>query len=292
MPPQGAIQQPIQQLLVNYQPTLLMTCFDLPYTSCNQGHLPIVVGYDPEPGDMAMIPQNIVVQEVANELATFSERNYNPHMWPDNPYTDGDPYDSYSKPVNRQQFIWYSESFADFNRSFFVTAMQNGTTTGVLREHVMRLNSSVQCSYVPQAEFPLLCPGVRPFTASYSGEHLDIRVCTPGEYGVYPWTLSRNRQDLAEELFIDVSQAISPSYPNFTLHCTAETTRGYFELGNYRNNFSYGPLIEKWPTPDESLYDFNDHLNSYAHYNHPSEKYVPYTHARNEAHTLELVTQP
>ena len=59
---------------------------------------------------------------------------------------------------------------------------------------------------------------------------------------------------------------------NFTLHCQAETTRGYFELGNYHNNYSYSPLLEKWPGSVEMATEFNDYLNSYADYLPPSEK--------------------
>jgi hypothetical protein len=188
------------------------------------------------------------------------------------------PYNAYSDPANRQQFFWYGDYFDHYNRSYFVSAMENGTTTGVLREHVMRLNSSVQCNNVPSSEFPSPCSGTRPFTTSYNTEFLDIRVCAPGEYGVYPWNLTRNQQDLPEELFIDVfvpynGTVFSGNFLlNFTIHCTAATTRGYFELGNYRNNFSYGPLIDQWPTDHESIYDFNDYLGFYADFNHPSAK--------------------
>lgn len=163
-----------------------MTCLDHPISGCGSSS-PIATGYDPEPADMALIPQNNVVQEVTNRVASFSEMNIQPRLWPDNPYRDGDPYDSFANPANRETFLWYTEAFARFNHSFFVTAHQNGTTTGVLREHAMRLNSSIKCSQVPQSNFPSTCPGARPFTTFFSrSSTLDIRVCAPGEYGVHP----------------------------------------------------------------------------------------------------------
>ncbi len=93
-----------------------------------------------------------------------------------------------------------------------------------------------------------------------------LRVCVPGEYGVHPWNLTRHRQDLAEELFLDVLAPvnyINLGYlrSNFTLHCHAGTTRGYFELGNYRNNYTYGPLLSQWPALAEMEMEFNDYLD-------------------------------
>lgn len=170
-----------------------MTCLDNPYWSCGALHFPVVTGYDPEPGDMALIPQNNVVQEVANQIASFSEMNIQPRLWADNPYSDGDPYRFYVTPVVSETFFWYMKDIASYRRNLFITALQNGTTTGLLREHAMRLNSSVKCSQVPRSDFPPICPGAHPFTTSFSqSSFLDIRVCVPGEYGVYPWDLIRH----------------------------------------------------------------------------------------------------
>jgi hypothetical protein len=62
---------------------------------------------------------------------------------------------------------------------------------------------------------------------------------------------------------------------NFTLHCKANTTRGYFELGNSQNNFTYGPLLQKWPSVEEVKLDFNDLRNAGYDYAYPMDKYVP-----------------
>jgi len=248
-------------------------------------HFPVAVAYDPEPGDMAFLPQNIVVQEVANQLSIFNEMDVQPRMWIDHPYFDPDIYDSYSDPAERRTFFW---NFMDMliggsdqiSRDFFATILENGTTTGVLREHAMRLNSSIQCSPVPKTSFPNTCSGRRPFQASFSRPgFVDIKLCIPGEFGVFPWTRVRSRQDIHEELFLDASvwseNVAIDGYgggtrSNFTVHCKAQTTRGYFEIGNYRNNFTYGPLINEWPSPTEMALEWNDYLNWYANYRPPS----------------------
>ncbi|KAK2755085.1 hypothetical protein FQN54_006614 [Arachnomyces sp. PD_36] len=59
---------------------------------------------------------------------------------------------------------------------------------------------------------------------------------------------------------MDRDRSFPEDYPSFTLKCEASTTRGYFELGNDRNGQIYGPLLEKWPSPEEMAREFNDYL--------------------------------
>jgi hypothetical protein len=42
------------------------------------------------------------------------------------------------------------------------------------------------------------------------------------------------------------------------VHCTSNSTRGYFELGNYHNGFVPSGLLETWPTPEDMAANFND----------------------------------
>lgn len=238
-----------------------MTCLDDPVGSCGSPS-PILVGYDPEPGDLAFAGQNRIVKEVMAALSTFNDLDLETHMWPDPSYIHNKS-QVLTDPPNTQMLDYWTSPEIGVGPRFFVTAMQNGTTTGVLRDHAMRLNSSVSCRKVSKDQFPSTCSGRRPFTASLASDLLDIRVCAQGEYGVFPWTLSRNRQDIMEQLFLDVVDNRHGSYltANFTLHCEASTTRGYFELGNYRNDQAYGPLLERWPTPEEMETEFNDKLS-------------------------------
>lgn len=235
-----------------------MTCLDDPAGGC--GGDPFTVGYDPEPADIATVRYNQVIQEVMSSLSTFSDLDQQPYLWADPSYLTNDT-TAVSDPMPRQRMHYWTDVMNDPN--FFVTALPNGTTTGVLREHALRLNSSVQCERIPRDEFPSPCPGRLPFTTSFSNSEIDIRVCAPGEYGVNPWTLSRNRQDITEQLFLDVDSRSSNRFltESFTLHCTASTSRGYFELGNYRNRQVYGPLLDKWPSQEELKSDFNDQLS-------------------------------
>lgn len=228
---------------------------------------------------MALVPQNDVVQEVANRIASFSEKDRQPRLWADlSELPDGPFSDMSDAPARSDTFDWYY-LHDDAKPNFFVSALPIRTTTGILRQHAMRLNSSVKCRHVPQSSFPNACSGARPFTTSISRPAMpQIRVCVPGEYGVYPWKLTHHRQDLAEELFLDF---LDPGIPGdhysygpskFTLHCHAETTRGYFELGNYRNNYTYGPLLSQWPGVAEMEMEFNDYLGWWSSRSVPSER--------------------
>jgi len=62
----------------------------------------------------------------------------------------------------------------------------------------------------------------------------------PGKIGTFPWTLSRNRQTITEELYLDLfdgeitnGKEARSELKNIsgTVRCEAQTTRGYFELG-------------------------------------------------------------
>ena len=304
----GAIQLPLQNLLIGYENVTVMTCMDDPRTSTCSGislvpasfqygpitsgisttrkddnayKNPVVVGYDPEPGDIQIIPQNVVTHTVSSGLDTISGTAIYPHIWPEYPYwtdSEGSFRSADYLPNARLTLGYYDDDNDGAHTNYFVTALPNGTTTGVLRQHAMRLNSSTTCEKIAAKDFPSACPGKRPFTASFSRpDVIDIKVCVPGEYGVSPWTLSRNRQDIGEELFLNVSMPdksfyITQYHTNYTLHCKSGTTRGYFELGNIRNKNAYGPLIDKWPSKQEMEEDYNDITGGRYNYAPPGEQ--------------------
>jgi hypothetical protein len=199
--------------------------------------------------DLAETPEDIVVQDVMNSLATFDRYELPPYLWTD--------------PGGERGFM--RASSLGFQRKipgpwiqpipdYFVAALPNATTTGVLRHRLMRLNSTVDCKRIDQSSFPSPCQGQRPFAASYSWTTGPaVRLCVPGERGLHPWQISRNRQDIKENLYLDVS-GLAPATGSrnttynttLTLHCMVGSTRGYFELGNYRNDLRPGPLLDRW----------------------------------------------
>ncbi|KAJ6450164.1 hypothetical protein C8R45DRAFT_1224178 [Mycena sanguinolenta] len=261
----SSVQQPIQSALVSFEIITVMSCLDVPVGGPCSPEFPVLVAYDAEPGAISLVSHNLVVTEVANSIVAMSDLEQQPNLWVDNPYANVDrDIDAFVNLPNRGMFFWYSPDNRP-NETYFVSALQNGTMTGVLRQHAIRMNSSTSCESIPRASFPTTCGGARPVQAAFSNEFIEMRVCAPGEVGTTPWTLSRNRQDISEELYIDIgisSQEDELFMRNFTTKCTANSTRGYFELGNYFNGFAYGPLIEEWPAPDVLKRDFNDYLTT------------------------------
>ena len=173
---------------------------------------------------------------------------------------------------------WFFGSIPEgsgYPHEFFVSAVPRDTTTGVLRQHAMRMNSSAECADLSQDDFPSQCGGDLPFFTSYdAGNETLIRICVPGNHTQSPWSLTRDRQDIQEEIFIDFTTYLDPDERsgaqnvfrgrNFTAHCTAKSTRGYFELANYRNNYTAQPLLDKWPDRETLQTDFNDYLEPFS----------------------------
>lgn len=271
---QGAIQQPLQSLLIGNVPVAIVRCTDAPRGRCSSFG-PSLIGHDPEPMHMAGVPQNTVVQAVAADISSRSEYSVDPYMWAERLNSD-DTLMRDTEPYLTQTPFYYGERLTGANGTFFAAALPNGTSTGVIRQHAIRFNSTIKCEKIPASQFPSECPGVRPLVAQFlRPKQLDLKVCVPGQYGVHPWSLSRNRQDIKEEIFFNVSATrltigSTSTTPNFTLHCTTSTTRGYFELGNWYNAYSYGPLKATWPSPQEMIEEFNDFRGVSGNYARPT----------------------
>lgn len=275
------LQFPLQYGLVTQQQLQVASCLDTPVPSNNAkvchafGSNAFTVGaYDPETGDLAAAPAGAIVPKVVSRLSTVYGQEPQPHLWPDVQGPIG-------TLINMQGTLWSSafDPFSTDRIPTFVSALPTGFTTGVLREHALRFNSSVSCVSVPASAFPSVCPGARPFNGTYTGPTSRFRWCAPGAYDVYPWTNSRDRQDISEEVYFDglmqgTSLLAKDEQQNFTVHCTVDSTRGYFELGNYYNNNTAGPLLETWPTKADLEANYNDARSQNFDYATPSVKYI------------------
>lgn len=269
----------IQAVLVQLESIHIVDCREAPINACSDGNIPSAVGLDPSPSDLQHVPQNAVVQYVTKKLQQLSNYDEQPYMWPDSPLRFLDV------PNNqlRSTFDWYTLDGLGvrYNDRYFVSSIKNGSNTGILREHAMRLNSSIDCEITPSSAFPQVCPGDQPFVTNFSApETFDIRICVPGASGSTPWNLTRDRQDLSEELWIDFGihnsfmlASYTDSFHNAvssTLHCTVRSTRGYFEVNNDWNGGNPGPLLEKWPGSEEMATEYNDFLGPEQRYGIPT----------------------
>ncbi|KAH5336637.1 hypothetical protein HBI42_019520 [Parastagonospora nodorum] len=277
----GALQQPLYQILVHMEGTSVTTCSDVGYqymspnaTHCEGNYPPAhqPIGIDIEPARMALIYHTPFLQRLGSDLASVTRDAEQPNLW-----NDKMPADAWRvSKANEQTYYkslkpWlsgFTNPYNDYEMpEFFVAAIPTNSTTGVLRQHAMRFNSSVQCKSIERTSFPSTCPGKMPFfTDIRKSNETSIRVCVPGEVGAFPWTKSRNRQDIIEELYLDlwdgdvrIANPNEGQIPvNATIRCEARTTRAYFELGNSHNNNTYGPLLTQWPSRDQMEENSND----------------------------------
>ena len=228
---------------------------------------------------MAIAEHLVIRYRMASELASISARETQSNLWSVNATYKaslkdlGGPF--YIGPKSLDYWVFprgaLSNAPSDTIPDFFVAGLPVETTTGVLCQHLMRLNSSTSCEEIDPDDFPSTCPGDRPFTVFWQRiMDIDVRICVPGNYTAFPWTLSRSRQEHTEEMYIDIKDISIDNSPeswnsgnpqyniSYTIRCTAKTTRGYFELGNDWNNNTYGPLLEQWPNKAQMAEQFND----------------------------------
>lgn len=206
------------------------------------------------------------------KILTVSDHDVQTNLWQEGP---GSKDAMYFKDTLRSSFYWLFE-LSDSPR-YFVSALPNGTTTGVLRQHAARMDTRVNCTLVES--FPSPCPGQRPFQAAFSHDIASVRICAEGAFDQSPWTRSRDRQTVSEQLWIQVNgrSVELQRDSNYTMRCDANSTRGWFELGNLRNNYTHGPLLESWPPAEEIRTEFNDKSPVMSSNDYPSREQVPHS---------------
>jgi len=123
-------------------------------------------------------PEDIIVQDVMNSLATLSKSETPTNMWLE-------PGEQSFWRLGPDQRIW--SPWTQATPDHFVAALRNGTTTGVLKHRLMRLNSTVRCEEFAASASPATCSGKSPFIASFVQRGgLNARLCVPGQRQ-YPW---------------------------------------------------------------------------------------------------------
>ncbi|RMY65776.1 hypothetical protein D0864_12008 [Hortaea werneckii] len=143
--------------------------------------------------------------------------------------------------------------------------------TGVVRQFIPRFNVSISRENITEQGMPEECnvdqAGI--FYVDYANEakietwpagDWGLEACMPAYQGTSPWKATRSRQDFTETLYLKLRSIsygdqvfpgvsrTSAGYHIFKI--TLNTTAGYFELPNYMNGQTAGPLL----TDDPSLH--------------------------------------
>ncbi|KAJ8105232.1 hypothetical protein OPT61_g10304 [Boeremia exigua] len=197
------------------------------------------VGTDLEPAQLAVMSVFSVIPVINSQLPKLRDTTRLRYLWQEKDGS-GDR--------------WPAD-LANIDKPGFVAALPVDTTTGVLREHIMRMNSSISCTELSSSDFPSTCSGTDPFQASFN-------------YNDPYYERNGTLDDVSEEIFFRFKEIPIPTerFPmgRYTdtvegaVHCTAQTTRGYFELGNKQNKDTYGPLLDKWSSvgPQHQSHDY------------------------------------
>lgn len=243
----------------------------------------IELGTDPEPGLLAKVPRDVVLQQTQARIIEVKSDDVQQYLWHDTNYSRGGAiYDVEIEYKSKGTIGWYypdhlniSDSrvppFIGLGDNFFASSILRGTSTGALRYHATRQQSLSSCEVVSREDFPPTCPGVNPFMAEYHRGGVHFRVCVGGNQGQALWNLTRNSQLASEHIWMDAmlgnpSSATDNTFAdngipprNFTMHCAVNSTRGFFELNNLHNDDLFSPLLYQWPLPAE-MSSFNDDL--------------------------------
>lgn len=245
----------------------------------------IELGTDPEPGILAKVPRDVVLQQTQARIIEVKSDDVQQYLWHDtNSSSGGGFFDVETKYKSKGTIGGYYPdglNISDFRLppldsrlvgdTFFVSSLIKGTSTGALRYHAIRQQSLSNCEIVSREDFPPTCPGANPFVAEYYRGGVYFRFCVGGDQNQVLWSLTRNSQLVSEHIWMDAVLENSSSSPdnafvndgipprNFTMHCTVNSTRGFFELNHLHNDNSFSPLLYQWPLPAE-MSSFNDDL--------------------------------
>ncbi|KAI7196526.1 hypothetical protein KC343_g10373 [Hortaea werneckii] len=162
--------------------------------------------------------------------------------------------------------------FADAEDPTYLQAqLPTDYNTGVVRQFIPRFNVSISRENITEQGMPEECnvdqAGI--FYVDYANEakietwpagDWGLEACMPAYQGTSPWKATRSRQDFTETLYLKLRSIsygdqvfpgvsrTSAGYHIFKI--TLNTTAGYFELPNYMNGQTAGPLL----TDDPSLH--------------------------------------
>ncbi|KAK5699479.1 hypothetical protein LTR97_005607 [Elasticomyces elasticus] len=148
----------------------------------------------------------------------------------------------------------------------FVAQLPAGYNTGLIRQFLPRINSSVTRERITEAEFADDCGYQSTFFANYStavltgyyngsrsGPSWHLIACMTGE-SQRLISQTRSRQDLREQLYLNLSAYNppmstdgAPEHWSGLFRITLDTTSGYFELPNYMRSGLPGPLLSDDP---------------------------------------------
>ena len=196
---------------------------------------------------------NILVARLRSSLTSTSIADYQPLLWQDE-----------SRDCDKSHNLECLRAGATFENISdllgpYITQLPSNYGTGLIRNFAPRMNSSVLYTSVDRSEFPSNCStDPRAFYIEHTnstGSVLDlsiaaysIQVCILNTLHGSPWKSTRDRQDISEQMYLNVN--ISETGTNLkegSFKVAVNTTLGYFELPNYANSEKAGKVLANDP---------------------------------------------
>ncbi|KAJ4251201.1 hypothetical protein NW757_006747 [Fusarium falciforme] len=255
-----AVRPPLQSVLIRDETIPIVTC--TPNTCYSDNRDTWIVGNDVDPEALAQSFSKWVIQRTSEKIISVDSKETQQFLWSDTPYWLPDSIYSSTRLRDRRNFEWalgLGRLEDEPEHLFFASSVPNGTSTGIFRHHAVRMDSKATCTKGRSSRSG--CKGTWPFTASLSLPYVDVEVCADGNQDTNPWAISRDKQEIKESLWLQVSSWHPDPYygsDNFTIQCDSVSRRGWFELPSHHNGYKPGPLLDVWPSEKELARDFND----------------------------------
>ena len=116
------------RILISNEIIWIMTCGDNPVIGC--GTLSsVIVAIDPEPDYLAKTPQNGVVEQTRDKLATTFDLDEQPHLWRDPQGASGGVMQN--NGWSTSTFFYWFDGVADADERLFISHVRNNTQTGI-----------------------------------------------------------------------------------------------------------------------------------------------------------------
>ncbi|ORY14675.1 hypothetical protein BCR34DRAFT_560048, partial [Clohesyomyces aquaticus] len=180
------------------------------------------------------------VYQLRSLLESSSKYDAQPNMWVEKTPSPA------PGALSEEPTYYYSEVPADFN-------------TGVYRaaQFAPRINSTAKYNEISAEEFDCrnetenggFYAAYGTYGSRYPSQGYAFIACMPGDQRTSPWKPTRDRQDISESLYLNISD-IGGHTQYF--RATMQTSLGYFELPSAGNNNTVGPLLAKDPFQKDS----------------------------------------
>jgi hypothetical protein len=207
--------------------------------------------------------KNTAVVRLRSMLESTNKDEFEPYLWAQHDNNEwcynseiSCRYDQYDKTLD----LLSSSAYSGVDSStLWMTPLLSDFSSGVYAgpQYAPRINTTVSYTNITAGEWPSECTRDTEdvFFAEYHKQieyyKTDLVVCLPTNISSSPWNDTHNRQDITEELYLNISTngGSSRAYGEGFYKATVKSSLGYFELPSVQNGYKAGPLLDELSLP-------------------------------------------